>query len=308
MHKVKHLFKWGAVFKVNNGLNCSFWHDCWLLNVPLRIAYEDLFKSARNVETVVAEHWVDGEWFIDFRRSLTMREYERWGMLREELSALTLSEGTPDQVTWVLEKKGFFSTKSLYKFLAYGGFPNRIAGHLWKCRIPLKIKFFLCQIFNNKLQCGHSLKKRGWKGEENCCLGDSRIETVNHIFFECVIAKLIWSLLKDVFHWPEVPYSIKSLSETWLMGKGPLPIKLLLFCFAGFAWAIWTNRNKMAIEHKFPGAPTDVIFVALSFMQKWSLLLKEEDCQRVQQVKETILEGLKHFKPSSSSPTDVYEI
>jgi hypothetical protein len=28
LHKVKHLFKWGALFKVKIGLNCRFWHDC----------------------------------------------------------------------------------------------------------------------------------------------------------------------------------------------------------------------------------------------------------------------------------------
>jgi hypothetical protein len=33
----------------------------------------------------------------------------------------------------------------------------------------------------------------------------------------------------------------------------------------------------MAIEKKFPKAPSDVIYVAISFMQKWSHLLKEKD-------------------------------
>ena len=27
LHKVKHLFKWGAIFKVGNGKNCRFWQD-----------------------------------------------------------------------------------------------------------------------------------------------------------------------------------------------------------------------------------------------------------------------------------------
>jgi hypothetical protein len=28
LHKVKHLFKWGALFKVKDGLNCRFLQDC----------------------------------------------------------------------------------------------------------------------------------------------------------------------------------------------------------------------------------------------------------------------------------------
>jgi hypothetical protein len=83
-------------------------------------------------------------------------------------------------VSWGLEKKGHFSTKSLYRFISNGGVTSRIAGHLWKCRIPLKIKFLSLAGF--KLQCAQSLSKRGWKGCEKCCLCGI-MESVNHIFF-----------------------------------------------------------------------------------------------------------------------------
>lgn len=121
-----------------------------------------------------------------------------------------------------------FTTKSLYSFLTNGGFANKLAGHLWKCKIPLKIKFFMWQVFNNKLQCAHSLTKRGWKGGEKCCLDDGS-ETVNHIFFGCVIAKMIWG---------DLPSSLDNMYQTWIRGKGPLPIRLLLFFFAEFLWAL----------------------------------------------------------------------
>jgi len=82
-------------------------------------------------------------------------------------------------------------------------------------------------------------------------------------------------------------------SSDWLQGKGPLPARLVMF--AGFAWALWTTRNKMAIEKSFPKTPTDVIYLALSLMQKWSILLKEEDKRSVMQVKESLLGWLKAF-------------
>lgn len=34
VNKIKHLFSWGATFKVNNGKNTRFWEDVWLLDVP----------------------------------------------------------------------------------------------------------------------------------------------------------------------------------------------------------------------------------------------------------------------------------
>jgi hypothetical protein len=54
----------------------------------------------------------------------------------------------------------------------------------------------------------------------------------------------------------------------WLMGKEPLPVNLILYTFVGFSWVIWNNRNKMAVEHKYPKTPSDFIYVALSYLQK----------------------------------------
>jgi len=187
-----------------------------------------------------------------------------------------------------------------------GGMPSRVAGHIWKCKVPLKIKFFLWQIFNNKLQCAASLVKRGWKGDIDCCLGDGR-ESVDHIFFGCRFAKMVWGFMKEIC-WNTHPHSVKDLSETWLLGKGPLPIRLILFVFAGFAWALWNNRNKMSIEHKFPKSPSDIMYIALSFMQKWSLLLKEDNRQRITQIKDEVLRWMRSFMPMAMVSTDIYEI
>lgn len=162
-------------------------------------------------------------------------------------------------------------------------------------------------MFNNKLQCSKSLKKRGWKGCEKCCVCGIT-ESVNHIFFDCPIARMIWGFFREIFKWHDCPTSMKSLSEMWIHGKGPLATSLTLFIFAGFTWAIWNNRNKMAIEHKFPKSPSDIIYIALSFMQKWSLLLKEDDRQRILQVKDEIICWMKSFKPSLLMTTDIGEI
>jgi hypothetical protein len=72
LHKVKHFFKWGAIFKVKNGLNCRFWQDCWLRNVPLKIAYENLYKLVRDPESSVADCWEVDEWIVDFKRALSI--------------------------------------------------------------------------------------------------------------------------------------------------------------------------------------------------------------------------------------------
>jgi len=167
---------WGAIFRVKDGYKCRFWEDCWLLNVPLKIAYEQLYKLAREPYCTVADCWIDDEWYVDFKRALSLGEYDLWQNLLEKLEGISLEQENIDVFTWGLEKKGHFTTKSLYQFLTDGGMASRVAGFIWKCRIPLKIKFFLWQMFNNRLQIAACLIKRGWKGDKKCCLcGESEL-------------------------------------------------------------------------------------------------------------------------------------
>ena len=106
-------------------------------------------------------------------------------------------------------------------------------------------------------------------------------ESVDHIFFDCALARMFWAVLKEVFDLQYVPRSLKEFSEDWLQGKGPLPSRLIMFLFAGFAWTLWVTRNKMEIEKCYPKAPFDVLYAALFLLQKWSMLLKEGDKQRM---------------------------
>ena len=95
---------------------------------------------------------------------------------------------------------------------------------------------------------------------------------------------VFWAIFKEVFDLETVPRSLKELSEVWLQGKGPLPIRLIMFLFAGLSWILWITRNKMAIEKIFPKMPADVLYAALSLLQKWTTLLKKGDKSRIIQV------------------------
>ena len=105
-----------------------------------------------------------------------------------------------------------------------------------------------------------------------------------------------------------VPSSLSDFTMTWLMAKGPLPSRLIIFLFAGFTWALWTSRNEMAISKKFPKSPTDVIYIALSFMQKWSVNLKEKDQDCVAQLKNAVMSWIKGFKLNPILMSDVVKM
>lgn len=79
----------------------------------------------------------------------------------------------------------------------------------------------------------------------------------------------MWCCLRDSFGWEGFPTSSSDLLDGWL-SKPDKNKNLGLFFFAGFLWAIWRVRNKMAIERKFPRKPTEIMLYGLSFLQKWA--------------------------------------
>jgi hypothetical protein len=179
-------------------------------------------------------------------------------------------------VEWAIDIFKCFSTKSLYSFLTHRGMSAKAADNLWCARIPLKIKIFLWQLGNNRLQTAMAFRQRGWKGSCRCALCGQG-EDVNHIFFRCSIARLTWCGVRDSLGWAECPTSWELWRDKWGKGALGIPKRLGIVLFAGVAWALWINRNKMAIERSFPKDPLQILYSSISFLQKWPSLLKPAD-------------------------------
>ena len=64
----------------------------------------------------------------------------------------------------------------------------------------------------------------------------------------------------------------------------------------------------MAIEKNYPKAPANVLYDALSLLQRWSLLLKAVDKEKVDQANVMLLSWLRNFKPSLVMASDIVEI
>ncbi|CAD6248356.1 unnamed protein product [Miscanthus lutarioriparius] len=78
---------------------------------------------------------------------------------------------------------------------------------------------------------------------------------------------------------PGFPLSIQELISQWVPGRPGIPKRIVFTLFAGLSWAIWKNRNKMAIEKCFPLNPDPVIHMAINHLQMWADLSKEADKQ-----------------------------
>jgi len=53
-----------------------------------------------------------------------MAETQEWNDLLQELEGIQPTNN-PDRVIWKLEKKGHYTTKSMYRFITFGGVIDR---------------------------------------------------------------------------------------------------------------------------------------------------------------------------------------
>ncbi|WVZ90585.1 hypothetical protein U9M48_036872 [Paspalum notatum var. saurae] len=60
--------------------------------------------------------------------------------------------------------------------------------HLWKLKLPLKIKIFLWFLFKGVILTKDNFIKRRWSGDGRCCFCDSN-ESIQHLFFDCHVAR-----------------------------------------------------------------------------------------------------------------------
>ena len=104
-----------------------------------------------------------------------------WKKLMDILDNVVISEGE-DTFSWILEKSGQYSTKSMHRRLSFRGIVNRRMVKLWKNKIPMKIRVFMWLVMQGRLQTGSNLKKKQWRGTGKCCLCGAW-EDENHIFF-----------------------------------------------------------------------------------------------------------------------------
>jgi len=212
-------------------------------------------------------------WRLTFRRWLDEEKQNQLRRLQDITTSFALGRerGCP---RWIWGKTGRFSVKSLYKhfFSEEANEPNK---KIWKTKLPLKIKIFMWLIQQNSILTKDNLLKRGWNGDSKCmfCRED---ESIIHLFFECSMAKYVWSMVAMVVGGDCRPSSFHQFWY-WVKKFMPRAEKFHMVGLAGICWALSRTRNNVCFEEKKVRSPTEVICLASSFISFWAELQSEED-------------------------------
>lgn len=146
--------------------------------------------------------------------------------------------------------------------------------------LPLKIKIFLREMLQNKIQTGEQQHKRKGPGEENCLLCGIN-ETADHVVFQCVMAQFLWAVIKEALGWDKAPVSSSDFGQNWVNGSSQKRRGLYWFGLWAVDWTVRRIRNKMIIEKKTFTHPVEAIYKLIANLQLWKPVLTEEERKTV---------------------------
>jgi hypothetical protein len=132
---------------------------------------------------------------------------------------------------------------------------------LWKHKIPLKVKVFLWLLFRKVILMKDNLVKRNCHRNEQCCFCQN-YETIQHLFFDCKLAKFIWTIIYFTFGL-EFPVSINHLFGAWALNMNSRTRKLVLVGIGTMLWSMWLSRNDITFDKKPILSYMQVIYVGI---------------------------------------------
>lgn len=170
------------------------------------------------------------------------RALARWDELINLVKQVVLS-GSPDQPVWMLDSSSKYSVKSFYKMINFGGIPSEIKDDIWKIKIPPNIHVFLWFIYYNKSLTRDNLAKRRHV-EDKTYVFCNEPETIQHLFFDCIVATQVWELVAESFS-INIPDSFAMLSSFWKKRKH---CEALNITTAATLWSLWRLRNDFVFQ------------------------------------------------------------
>jgi hypothetical protein len=162
---------------------------------------------------------------------------------------------------------------------------------IWKLKLPPKIHFFLWLLVHNKNLTRDNLVKRQSVDDLTCAFCNE-LETCNHLFFDCVVAKTAWTEIKLCAGSVVTVVDINSLAKFWDTKRDNSALNMI---HAGLLWVLWLTRNDMYFKRN-NWSRMQVIWRRLACtLDPWGILLTGAE-------KEKLDQGVKHLEGLVCAP------
>ena len=132
-----------------------------------------------------------------------------------------------------------------------------------------------------------NLIRRNWNGNKLCCFCSSD-ETIQHLFFDCHVAKFLWRVVHYTFDLSP-PQSITHLFGNWLRSVGTKLKRKLLTGASALCWSIWLSRNDIVFDRSPSKTYMQVLYRGTHWLRLWALLQRcDEDKEELQEACRTM--------------------
>lgn len=269
---IKDTFLGLGSFKIKDGSQTRFWCDTWLGNKPLKDRFPSLFNIVRRKNDSVAKVLSSSPLNISFRRNLVGANLSRWNRVLASIQEVLLQDGG-DSFVWSLQASGNFTVKSMYAALISNGI--RVSQDIWQIKVPSKIKIFLWYLKKGVILTKDNLARRNWHGDLKCAFCHQP-ESIQHLFFDCYIAKFLWRAVHILFG-ISTPSNLVELFQQWSKGGNKKQNTLLLTTAAALFWTVWLTRNELVFDNYGPKSFLQVLFRGTHWLRQWAKLQRHED-------------------------------
>lgn len=240
--------------KMGNGLSTLFWEDGWCEGGKFKDRFPRAYALENNKQITVGNKLAQPSLSYSFRRDPRggLEETQVQEMLNL-VQPVVLNQSL-DKWIWSLNSSGEYSVASFRYLIDKHLLPISEMKTSWIRYVPIKANIFAWKVMTNSLPTRFNISRRGIDIMSlecvNCEVG---IETTNHLFFTCDMAK---NLSQLIARWWDVPFTdCDSYADwkTWIDNvKMPKKNKNMFEgIFFVMWWSLWNFRNKKMFQDKF---------------------------------------------------------
>lgn len=122
----------------------------------------------------------------------------------------------------------------------------------------------------------------GWTGNAECHFCGVK-ESIDHLFFDCAVAKLIWQVVACAFALPRIPSNLADLMGPWIKSF-PTDLRRMVLCGSvTICWTIWKARNRACFDKIFPDDPASLVYRLCYYLKTRSILQRSQDRRRTEE-------------------------
>jgi hypothetical protein len=167
--------------------------------------------------------------------------YNLWEEVVNIASSLDLSQ-EEDELVWQFNSSGVYSSQSLYAVINFRGVTPIYIPAVWSLVIPPRVHF-LCLLSKNKLLTRDNLGKRK-RVDDKTCLFCNELETIHHLFYDCVVAKRVWDAISEVVGF-QIGLNFESMARCQLCNKKYGVVNMIT---SAACWSLWKVRNAICFQ------------------------------------------------------------